>query len=395
MNIGGIDSSVNPVAPGCDTPIDQCPPGSVALYCRHFEFSNLHYHFSIFVLNVLEYYRVSFGQLYPHGVSRVLHFEVLCCALGYDPTMLMFLMSALDFIKSDDTSDVVLGDVKASVGEDAITRIAECRLVPGGKYVSVPNFKGFTKVSSSKPSTHYSSCRLKGPSQSSATDHVDLSNDIEISGEQGVEVEAKKDKELTVVVGKKGKSDGKKVVVSAGNAGEIYIPNWHVKVGDSFKSSAICEDVLNNFSPPMVRGSISAMEDDMLISRMMLRASNLAAMLPEGVSRFRKRMHEYKEFSKNKDKTKASMAAMKKEIDGFAEKEKAWVMKVHELTSRHEVELDDLKKKLEADRLQLKADRETLNVQQKAFLDEKEGLKASLSRATGDNQWLMNMGSNR
>ncbi|KAJ0641171.1 hypothetical protein HanLR1_Chr16g0624221 [Helianthus annuus] len=145
----------------------------------------------------------------------------------------------------------------------------------------------------------------------------------------------------------------------------------------------------------MVRGSISAMEDDMLISRMMLRASNLAAMLPEGVSRFRKRMHEYKEFSKNKDKTKASMAAMKKEIDGFAEKEKAWVMKVHELTSRHEVELDDLKKKLEADRLQLKADRETLNVQQKAFLDEKEGLKASLSRATGDNQWLMNMGSNR
>ncbi|KAJ0641170.1 hypothetical protein HanLR1_Chr16g0624211 [Helianthus annuus] len=90
MNIGGIDSSLNPVAPGCDTPIDQCPSGSVALYCRHFEFSNLHYHFSIFVFNVLEYYRVSFGQLYPHGVSRVLHFEVLCCALGYDPTMLMF-----------------------------------------------------------------------------------------------------------------------------------------------------------------------------------------------------------------------------------------------------------------------------------------------------------------
>ncbi|MFS7912255.1 hypothetical protein Hanom_Chr02g00127901 [Helianthus anomalus] len=61
----GIDSSVNPVAPGCDTPIDQCPPGSVALYCCHFEFSNRRYPFSIFVLNVLEYYRVSFGQLHP------------------------------------------------------------------------------------------------------------------------------------------------------------------------------------------------------------------------------------------------------------------------------------------------------------------------------------------
>ncbi|MFS7912257.1 hypothetical protein Hanom_Chr02g00127921 [Helianthus anomalus] len=66
-------------------------------------------------------------------------------------------------------------------------------------------------------------------------------------------------------------------------------------------------------------------------------------------------MHEYEEFSKIKDKTK--------EIDGFTEKEKAWVMKVHELTSRHEVQLNDLKRRMEADRLQLKADTETLNVQ--------------------------------
>ncbi|KAM0018961.1 hypothetical protein Hdeb2414_s0026g00680011 [Helianthus debilis subsp. tardiflorus] len=86
----GIDPSVNPVTLGCETSIDQCPLSFVALYCRHFEFSNLRYRFSIFVLNVLEYYRVSFGQLHPQGVSRVLHFEVLCRALGYDPTLLMF-----------------------------------------------------------------------------------------------------------------------------------------------------------------------------------------------------------------------------------------------------------------------------------------------------------------
>ncbi|MFS8023466.1 hypothetical protein Hanom_Chr16g01451781 [Helianthus anomalus] len=53
----GIDPSVNLVAPGCDKPIDQCPTSYIALYCRHFE---------------------------------VLHFEVLCHALGYDPTLLMF-----------------------------------------------------------------------------------------------------------------------------------------------------------------------------------------------------------------------------------------------------------------------------------------------------------------
>ncbi|MFS7912256.1 hypothetical protein Hanom_Chr02g00127911 [Helianthus anomalus] len=172
------------------------------------------------------------------------------------------------------------------------------RLVPGGKHVSVPNVKGFTKVSSSKPSTRRPTRHLKGPSQSFATDHVDLSDDIEVSDDPGVEVEAKKDKELTVVVGKKGRSEGKKVVVSTaggsskrsgedlldGNAGEIYIPNWQVKVGDSFKSSTVCEDVLNNFSPLMVRGSISVMEDDMLLFQMMLSAFNLVAMLPEGVS---------------------------------------------------------------------------------------------------------------
>ncbi|KAJ0915915.1 hypothetical protein HanPSC8_Chr06g0255431 [Helianthus annuus] len=61
----GVDPSVNPVAPGCDKTVDQCPTGSIAMCCRHFEFSNLRYPFSVFVLNVLEYYRVSFGQLHP------------------------------------------------------------------------------------------------------------------------------------------------------------------------------------------------------------------------------------------------------------------------------------------------------------------------------------------
>ncbi|KAM0057482.1 hypothetical protein Hdeb2414_s0005g00158671 [Helianthus debilis subsp. tardiflorus] len=411
----GIDPSVNLMAPGCDNTVDQCPPGSIALYYRHFEFSNLRYPFF----------------LHPHGVSRVLHFEVLCRALGYDPNLLMFrrffsfetsqidmvwrnpdvvlneldpskselnegmlkalracpsrlrlfpeqllvftgvsvlwdkpnrdpsfikggqVMSALDFIKSDDTSNVVLGDTEVVDGEDAIIRTAEGSLVPGGKY------------------------------------------------DQGIEVEAKK--ELAVVTGKKGKSSGKKAMVSVfseksveepveGNAEDVYVPNWQVKVGDNFKSSTVCEDVLNHFSPPSVRSSNSAMQDDVLISRMLLGVCNLAAILPEGVSCFRKRTHEFEEFSKKRGKTKASIVAMKKEIEGFAEKEKSWVVKVHELTKRHEIELSNEKKRMEADRLQLQADSKAFNVQQKAFLDEKEGLKASLSQATSDNQWLIEHG---
>ncbi|MFS7966732.1 hypothetical protein Hanom_Chr09g00777231 [Helianthus anomalus] len=84
---------------------------------------------------------------------------------------------------------------------------------------------------------------------------------------------------------------------------------------------------------------------------------------------------------------KASMAAMKKEVEGFSKKEEVWVKKVGELIRRHEIEMNDLKKRFETDRLKLKADREALDVQQKAFEEEKEGLKASVAQATGDNQW--------
>ncbi|KAF5759888.1 hypothetical protein HanPI659440_Chr16g0637001 [Helianthus annuus] len=77
----------------------------------------------------------------------------------------------------DDTSDVVLGDAEAIEGEDA-----------GGKYVNVPNVKGFTKAGSSKPSTRRSSCHLlKLPNQSSASEPVDLSDDADVSDDQEVE----------------------------------------------------------------------------------------------------------------------------------------------------------------------------------------------------------------
>ncbi|MFS7932772.1 hypothetical protein Hanom_Chr04g00371861 [Helianthus anomalus] len=86
----GIDSKFNLVATGLDKSIDQSPTGSIALYCRNFEFSNLHHPFSTFVLNIMEYYRVSFGQIHPQGLARVLHFEVLCRVLGYDHSLLLF-----------------------------------------------------------------------------------------------------------------------------------------------------------------------------------------------------------------------------------------------------------------------------------------------------------------
>ncbi|KAM0013208.1 hypothetical protein Hdeb2414_s0045g00745131 [Helianthus debilis subsp. tardiflorus] len=143
---------------------------------------------------------------------------------------------------------------------------------------------------------------------------------------------------------------------------------------------------------PGVRGSISEVEDDTMLFRLILCFCNLLALLAKGVTRFRKGMQEYDKFSKKKEKMKASMATMKKDIDGFAKKEESWVEKVGELTRRHEIEVEDLKKRMEADKLQLKTDREALDVKKKAFAKEKEGLKASVVQTTGDNRWLIEYG---
>ncbi|MFS7958133.1 hypothetical protein Hanom_Chr07g00674561 [Helianthus anomalus] len=88
------------------------------------------------------------------------------------------------------------------------------------------------------------------------------------------------------------KSVGKGVVVAcsfgksvSGSEGldphQVYVPDWGVKLGDSFKDAAVCEDVLSHIVPPLVHGTIAEMDDDMMLSRMILSTCNLAAMLPQ------------------------------------------------------------------------------------------------------------------
>ncbi|KAF5767909.1 hypothetical protein HanRHA438_Chr14g0641151 [Helianthus annuus] len=494
----GIDKKFNPTAPACDVPVDKPNPGSIALYCRHFQWSNLRYPFSFFVLNLLEYYRVSLGKFirrgwlgfcilkccvvllakngdwftfetskvgtclissmvttlgswkdrffcvsesivpfkmvwrHPDAVlndpepseselndafltairgcpSRVRPFpEHLLVLLGVsniwgkadrDPVLMRngIVLSALDFIKSDDTSDVVFEDAPSVPGENVVVRTSEQRF-EGTGYASVANVKGFTKSNAPKSSTRRSSRRLlKAGPQSTSTEPVDLSDDIEVSEDQ-VEAGVEKDKEL-VVHGKKVR--GKKVVpvqesssrdVEGLNPEGIYVPAWLVKNDDTFKDAAVCEDALTHLAPPSVHKTIAEMDDDFMLSRMVLTTCNLAAMLPQGITRFCQRMQEYEDFSKKKDKMKSSLASMKKEIAGFAEKEAAWRKEVSDLKKMHDIEMGDLRKSFEANLLKLKADREALAVQQQAFREEKEGLKASVGQVTADNQWLIEHG---
>ncbi|KAJ0840800.1 hypothetical protein HanPSC8_Chr14g0623151 [Helianthus annuus] len=464
----GIGTKFKPTAPACDALIDKCPVGFVALYCRHFDFSNLRYPFSLFIRRAwLGFYILRFCAVLSDMILRYCFFAVffrlakngdwftfetskvdsclissmvttlgtwknrffwvsdtilpfkmvwrhpdavlnepeplesdlndaflkairecpsrvhpfpehLLVLLGVsklwekanrDPVLMRdgTVMSALDFIKSDDTSDVVFGDVPVIPGENVTRR---------------------------------STRRLKGVPQSTSTEPVELSDDVEVSGDQGVEAGSEKERKL-VVHGKKGSA--KKVVATPVQGSSsmdlegldldaIYVPGWSVKIDDSFKDAAVCEDALSHIDPPSVHNTISEMDDDVMLSRMILSTCNLAAMLPQGVARFLQRMQEYEEFSKKKDKMKSSMAAMKKEISGFAEKEEAWSKKVEGLSKQHEIEMSDFKKSFEADRLKLKADKEALSVAQKAFDEEKESLKALVSRATSDNQWLIEQG---
>ncbi|KAJ0458007.1 hypothetical protein HanPI659440_Chr15g0614081 [Helianthus annuus] len=83
------------------------------------------------------------------------------------------VMSALDFVKSDDTSDVAFTDAEAAAGDDVVVRGSEHRFENTG-YVSVPNVNGFTKTAAPKTSTRRSIRRMsKGVPQSTSSNPVD------------------------------------------------------------------------------------------------------------------------------------------------------------------------------------------------------------------------------
>ncbi|KAM0027792.1 hypothetical protein Hdeb2414_s0019g00544371 [Helianthus debilis subsp. tardiflorus] len=188
---------------------------------------------------------------FPEHLLVLLGISKLWNKPDWDPVL---MRSGQDFVKSDDTSDVVFTDAQAAEGDDAVARGSEQRFEDVG-YVSVPNVKGFTKTAAPKALTRHSARRLKSAAQSTSSDPVELSDDIEVSEGQGPDVE--KEKKL---------------------------------VGFSFKDANVCADVLAHFAPLGVREATSEMEGDNMLSRLMLSSFNLSALVAEGVTHFRKGM---------------------------------------------------------------------------------------------------------
>ncbi|KAJ0490051.1 hypothetical protein HanHA300_Chr12g0451001 [Helianthus annuus] len=147
----GIDPSLETQVPG-DKTVNQCPKGCFVFYTRILDQPNLQYPFTNSFLQVLKYYRLSLGQLNPVGVARIMHFEILCHALIYEPSLLMFrcffhlaqnddwysiektqceapllstTMSTLDYILLSDSSGVEIEQRKIPEGSPSIVRHTE------------------------------------------------------------------------------------------------------------------------------------------------------------------------------------------------------------------------------------------------------------------------------
>src|ERR1044071_452310 len=183
---------------------------------------------------------------------------------------------------------------------------------------------------------------------------------------------------MTVLLMKKSKGNKAKVTMVKGNEGSasfdeegLYVPGWNMKSSDNFKSSAICEEVLAHFATPGAKACLEGLDDDALLAKMMVGTCNLAAMLPEGISRFRKVMGKYSDFAKKKREMKQSIADMKRDAEEYAKKEVTLISLIDELKKGHEAEMA----RHEAAILKVEADQLALEADKKAFESEKKGLE--------------------
>ncbi|MFS7947016.1 hypothetical protein Hanom_Chr06g00543061 [Helianthus anomalus] len=84
-----IDPSFETVVLGERT-ANQCLEGFLVFYTRILDQPNLRYSFTNFFLEVLKYYHLSLGQLANVGFACIMHFEILCCALSHEPSLVLF-----------------------------------------------------------------------------------------------------------------------------------------------------------------------------------------------------------------------------------------------------------------------------------------------------------------
>ena len=86
----GIPIDLHPRVPPRDMTMDRLPQDAIGLYVQYFFEGGLNVPFSIFLLEVIKYFKVHISQLVPLGLHRVTLFEVYCRSMHIPPTTPLF-----------------------------------------------------------------------------------------------------------------------------------------------------------------------------------------------------------------------------------------------------------------------------------------------------------------
>ena len=79
-----------PEVPDADASIADFPEGKVGVYPRFFEFANQRVPISLFLCDILSFYRLHISQLHCIGAAKITNFEVNCRLLVINPTIHLF-----------------------------------------------------------------------------------------------------------------------------------------------------------------------------------------------------------------------------------------------------------------------------------------------------------------
>nr|GEW70161.1 hypothetical protein [Tanacetum cinerariifolium] len=85
-----IPLALHPVVPAANASIAEFSVGKVGVYTRFFEFANQRVPLSLFLCDILNYYRLYISQLHGIGAAKITNFEVNCRLLAINPTIHLF-----------------------------------------------------------------------------------------------------------------------------------------------------------------------------------------------------------------------------------------------------------------------------------------------------------------
>ena len=85
-----IPFALHLVVPDATASIADFPEGKVGVYTCFFEFANQRVPLSLFLCDILNYYRIHISQLHCIGAAKITNFEINCRLLDVNPTINLF-----------------------------------------------------------------------------------------------------------------------------------------------------------------------------------------------------------------------------------------------------------------------------------------------------------------